>query len=123
VRVRLIDFILAHVLASYGVVLGVTLLDGWQGAATVVLAPVFAIYAMYSVTFHPEDFVRPITEIATVYGTYLLIAVAILRLAHRTRKRKANAAKERCVNCGYDLRATPDLCPECGARNRTKAPE
>jgi hypothetical protein len=40
----------------------------------------------------------------------ILPAVWIWRLAS---KRKA-AMQGCCVKCGYDLRATPDRCPECG---------
>ncbi len=59
----------------------------------------------------------PLTE-HTVYlplpYLYLPLALASLLAQIRLRRICGLAVANRCPTCNYDLRATPDRCPECG---------
>ena len=44
----------------------------------------------------------------------LPIAVLIVAYDRRRIRRESRQEAGECLNCGYDLRATPDRCPECG---------
>jgi hypothetical protein len=48
--------------------------------------------------------------VATVAIPSLWLALAIWRLRRAAFRRRTGF----CLSCGYDLRATPDRCPECG---------
>jgi hypothetical protein len=53
-------------------------------------------------------------EVDIPYAAIVLLTAACAVLASRRALRKQHRPG-RCHRCGYDLRATPDRCPECGA--------
>jgi hypothetical protein len=58
---------------------------------------------------HPTTFV-----IGVPYWFVCLALSLILFQWFRVQSRRKRLAKNRCLNCGYDLRASPERCPECG---------
>ena len=61
---------------------------------------------------HPARFGRAVT-FPLWLSTALFAVLPSNRLA-RTIRRRRRVRAGHCRKCGYDLRATPDLCPECG---------
>jgi hypothetical protein len=55
---------------------------------------------------------RVVTPLWFITSALAVLPLVRLRAAVRTRRRRQ---AQQCVACGYDLRATPDRCPECGA--------
>ena len=53
--------------------------------------------------------------------TIALPAVLLVRQAMMWQRARNDRQNGRCLACGYDLRATPDRCPECGTTVVTPA--
>jgi hypothetical protein len=89
--------------------------------ATEVGAAVAKAYQVVSFLAEPQNDVRvaderpriPAWRLAALFGlapaAWLLMTVILARRCHR------RVCRGRCTACGYDLRASPGRCPECGA--------
>ena len=119
-RRLIIDLLIAHVVASYGMVLGFALVERWPPAEAWLLAPVLAPAALWEIILDPspKDLARPRAARAAMVGGYATCLAGMLawrRLAAREPLRKRRRRRGLCTECGYDLTGNASgKCPECG---------
>lgn len=79
-------------------------------ASTFILAWI-DIYLFGVRIFGPPTLWESVRDNLIIFGPQ---AVFILFIIIRWRRSRRPALPGICANCGYDLRATPTRCPECG---------
>jgi hypothetical protein len=69
-------------------------------------------------------FPRPWETVCKVAGYAIIVGALALMLVGRrvTRRIERRLIQGACPQCGYDLRATLDRCPECGWVSEPEAP-
>lgn len=96
----------------------------WEGfrtnsPAAVLLAGALGLLMLYVLLFlawlvvKTDEHLRAVLMIA---GIFTIAVPLFVRREMRRRTIELRRSKGHCLACGYDLRETPDRCPECGRK-------
>jgi len=92
---------------------------GWQVAVEPIRAGFDPMIGRRPVYFRNEA-----TRVVAVRYWFACLVTCLLPASWMfayVRRRHRRTGPALCPRCGYDLRATPDRCPECGAVAKAKA--
>jgi hypothetical protein len=101
--------------------LAVGVRDGWPAIAygdlvytpyTIQRPEHYSFVGVHLMTFRTGAGLNWSLRIHPILGVLASLLLALIGLRARRRLKERGAGH--CPTCGYDLRATPDRCPECG---------
>ena len=72
-------------------------------------------------SFHNQDDFRMFGVTVPFWFLFCVSVVPPSLCLARRVQRKHRTAHGRCAVCGYDLRATPQRCPECGTESKVNS--
>ena len=72
-------------------------------------------FAFASLPSYTPPSIRTAVLIFPIWSLALVASLPPALYLRRVRRAHKRRGENQCAHCGYDLRATPDRCPECGA--------
>lgn len=115
--------LVSHCMASYAALIVTVVIQAWHFDANVIkdqiwwliiFAPILSLWGisdgLWILSHDPADRIF----VGYIAAAYALAFALVIWQFHRREWIRRKIIDGICVTCGYDLRATPDRCPECG---------